>query len=121
MQGAPDVFGSVNAADTLGDVSPDVDWSPAEGTACSVCAATVAVLSDAGTCPLCWATDHAADPDHTVGQALAVEALWLLDVAPHRVANCIERLRNLAEHASRPSVTAVLSDAARDLEMLAAQ
>jgi len=101
-------------------VSTGPQWSPSRGCACSVCATVVPMVDEiGGSCPLCWASQNGADPDHTVGQAIAVEALWLLDSAPQRVGECVDRLRSLAEHATRPAVTAVLSDAARDLEMLA--
>ena len=103
-------------------VSTDMEWTPSRGRACSVCATVVPMVGEVcGRCPLCWASQNGADPDHTVGQAIAVEALWLLDSAPQRVGECVQRLRSLAEHAPRPGVTAVLSAAARDLELLAAQ
>lgn len=79
------------------------------------------VVSDEdGSCPLCWAHRTGTDPDQALGQAIAIEGLLRVDTAPERVADCVRRLRRLSEHASRRSVTAVLSQAARDLELLAA-
>lgn len=79
------------------------------------------VNSDGDVCPLCWAAHHNCDPDWALGQAIAVEGLLLLENTPWRITGCVRRLRELSEHASRPAVTAVLAEAARDLELLAAE
>jgi hypothetical protein len=89
---------------------------------CAVCGMTVPLVNiEDDTCPLCWAARTGSDPDHALGQAIAVEALLLVDTAPDRVADCVARLRRLSDHATRPAVTAVLSEAARDLEFLATE
>lgn len=95
------------------------EWTAADGRPCPTCGTVVAVVEAvAGACPLCWATHAGSDPDRALGQAIAVEALLALDTAPEHVANCVRRLRRLSEVATRPAVTAVLAQAARDLEML---
>lgn len=102
-------------------MSAGPEWTPSQGLPCTSCGTVVAMVSEGGSCPLCWAGENGADPDQTVGQTIAIEALWLMDTDPRGVAACIERLHSLAEHATRPALTAVLSDAARDLEILAAE
>lgn len=97
-------------------------WTASRGQRCPACGTAVPVVSaQDGTCPLCWAARCGSDPDQALGQAIAIQALDLLETDPRRVTHCIQRLRDLSEHASRPSVTAVLAHAARDLEVLAAQ
>ncbi len=99
------------------ELSPE--WIASDGRGCAACGTIVAVVAEDGDCPLCWATRTNSDPDRALGQAIAVEALQALDTAPEQVANCVRRLRRLSEVATRPAVTAVLSQAARDLELLA--
>ena len=99
-----------------------LQWTASEGRTCAACATAVPVISEPdAVCPLCWATRTDNDPDWALGQAIAVEGLLLLDEDPARVAGCVSRLRSLSDHATRPAVTAVLADAARDLEQLAAE
>lgn len=98
-----------------------LQWTASEGRTCAACQTSVPVISEADACcPLCWAASTDNDPDWALGQAIAVEGLLLLDENPHRVAGCVRRLRNLSDHATRPALTAVLAQAARDLELLAA-
>ena len=98
-----------------------MQWTASEGRTCAACATAVPVISEPdAVCPLCWASRTDNDPYWALGQAIAVEGLLLLDDDPDRVAGCVRRLRGLCDHATRPAVTAVLAEAARDLELLAA-
>jgi hypothetical protein len=99
----------------------DTEWTAADGWPCTDCGTVVPVVSEDGVCPLCWAERTGDDADHVLGQAIAVEGLLMVDTAPELVADCVLRLRHLSEHTARPALLAVLSEAARDLEALAAQ